>query len=284
MRMPARKGSGAQQSYAQSELKGTETWIFPPVAERLEHNVHEAGGQATTGTYGHLVPGAFWGRHCAEKLRSIVSEPVHTWESTFTHRDPRGIFSVSVDDFKMSGPDTNIIKAWSLIRVVIAVAKPTPLGKCSDGDRASADVDVREAAPAVAKPGLPGAGVLGICGEMHRFMEQCVERHVESANMSRSKLKAGTAPSLEVRNLSDEGLEHPGTAIAAISCMLRSYPGSFFLQPLTSLVRKVSRWARACETYESRDQPLPPQPPFSGPDFLVCTNSCVWGELSLQAD
>lgn len=64
-----------------------------------------------------------------DKLRSIAFEPVQHGESTLTRRDLRMVPSVYVDGFKSVGPETNMKKAWSLIRGIIAMDEAPPLGQ-----------------------------------------------------------------------------------------------------------------------------------------------------------
>lgn len=91
--------AGAQQSYTQSEVEGTEprgwgTAYNNPVVKLW------------LALYGHPLLGAFWGNHCPEQLRSIGCEPAHIWE-----RDLHVTVSVYVDDSEIVGSGGNVKKA-----------------------------------------------------------------------------------------------------------------------------------------------------------------------------
>lgn len=45
---------------------------------------------------------------------------------------------------------------------------------------------------------------------MNGFMEQCVDRDLELANIPRAKSKAASTPSLEERNTADNEFQDPG--------------------------------------------------------------------------
>ncbi len=49
------------------------------------------------------------------------------WRSCFWHADLRLFLVVYVDDFKLSGPQANLVKGWDLIRKGIATDAPHPM-------------------------------------------------------------------------------------------------------------------------------------------------------------
>lgn len=124
--------SDAQQAFPQSELKCTDTWVFPPSDQwpkGWESKYRSQVVKLRLALYGHPLSGALWERHCTEALLSAGFEPVPQWESTFIHKNLQMILSVYVDDFKMAGLTSNMKKAWSIIRNVISMDEPRDLGK-----------------------------------------------------------------------------------------------------------------------------------------------------------
>lgn len=93
----------------------------------------------------------------------------------------------------------------------------------------------------------------GIRCEVYGFNGQCVERYLESANIPcssvrsweqrrRLRLRTGTFAMVKT-SINREILQRPQPMCSRMSCMLRFN----LLQPVTSLAREFSRWARASD-------------------------------------
>ena len=108
----------AQQAYVQSELGGVPTWISLPKILRPKewNNYNDPVCLLKLALYGHPDAGGHWERHCHEHLTAIGFAPVPDWRSTYWHPKLMLLLMVYVGDFKMSGPNDNLKKAWSLIR------------------------------------------------------------------------------------------------------------------------------------------------------------------------
>ena len=127
----AQEQSDAEQAYTQALLQGNETWIFLPRDQwpKAWKGYNNPVCRLRLALYGHPLSGAFWEKHCDERLRKVGFERVPEWESCYVHRNLKLVLLVYVDDFKMAGPRKNIKAGWDLIRREIRLDDPTPVGK-----------------------------------------------------------------------------------------------------------------------------------------------------------
>ena len=79
--------------------------------------------------YGHPDAGTCWEKHCDAKLGEKGFSPVHGWPGCYSHSSLAVFLTVYVDDFKMSGREADVTKAWKLIKEVIQLEEPTPTGR-----------------------------------------------------------------------------------------------------------------------------------------------------------
>ena len=100
----------AQQAYTQALLRGNETWIFLPRDQwpTSWKGYKNPVCRLRLALYGHPLSGAYWEKHCDEKLRSIGFEKVPDWESCYVHKTLKLILLVYVDDFKLAGKNGNL--------------------------------------------------------------------------------------------------------------------------------------------------------------------------------
>ena len=69
----AQEQSDAEQAYTQALLQGNETWIFFPRSQWPESwkDFKNPVCKLRLALYGHPLSGAFWEKHCDERLRKI---------------------------------------------------------------------------------------------------------------------------------------------------------------------------------------------------------------------
>ena len=77
---------------------------------------------------GPPLAGAFWERHCADKLKKFGFIKVQDWESLYYHPILNLILTVYVDDFKMAGPRCNLQQGWDMIGKELVIDKPEEMG------------------------------------------------------------------------------------------------------------------------------------------------------------
>lgn len=126
--------SDTEQAYVQAKLKGTETWVALPRAawpvNWFDKNGNPLYDQPVVillrAFYGHPGAGTYWEQHCDKAVKSIGCEPVESWPSCYCHKELTLLRSVYVDEFKMSGPEKHMAKAWSKLREHIEMADLVP--------------------------------------------------------------------------------------------------------------------------------------------------------------
>ena len=77
--------------------------------------------------YGHPDAGGFWEQRCEKALCAVGFEQCPNWKSVFRHEKLNLMLVVYVDDFKLSGPKSNLSKGWQLIRSKIKMEDATPI-------------------------------------------------------------------------------------------------------------------------------------------------------------
>ena len=70
--------SDAEQAYTQALLQGNETWVFLPKDQqpRSWKKFRQPVCRLRLALYGHPLSGAFWEKHCEEKLRQVGFQKV----------------------------------------------------------------------------------------------------------------------------------------------------------------------------------------------------------------
>lgn len=128
--------SGAEHAYVQAALKGTDTWIALPREAWPAHWFDKSGNPLydqpvvilLRALFGHPDAGTYWEQHCDTAVNSMGFETVESWPPCYFHKEWTLLLSVYVDDFKMSGPETSMAKAWSKSREHIEMDDPVPAG------------------------------------------------------------------------------------------------------------------------------------------------------------
>ena len=178
-------------------------------------------------SYGHPDAGGYWERHCETQLRSVGFVPIPDWRSCSWHAGLRLFLVVYVDDFKMSGPQDNVAKRWTLIRKHIRTDQPQAVGKYLGCEHivstttlagiptedlmflvlppASADapsLSVRGGGPTndvgAKMSHVKGAGVQRMEWKMTGFLQQCVDLYKEIAGEKGKRLKGADTPFLSI--------------------------------------------------------------------------------------
>ena len=170
----------AEQAYVQSRLGGTETWVIIPNDRwpaEWAGKFRKPVPMLKLTLYGHPGAGGYWGSHCKERLIAGGFTPVPDWNSMYWHSKLKLSLTVSVDDFKMSGPCANMSKGWQLIRTSVKTDEPSPPGKCLGCGHIITEVSIN------------GKKVRQIIYDMEQFMVQCVETHLAAANKTRDSFK-----------------------------------------------------------------------------------------------
>ena len=79
--------------------------------------------------YGHPDAGTCWEKHCDAKLGEEGFSPVIGWPGCYSHSSLAVFLTVYVDDFKMSGREADVAKAWKLIKELSQTETPTHTGR-----------------------------------------------------------------------------------------------------------------------------------------------------------
>jgi len=190
---------------------------------------------------------------------------VPEWRSCFWHSRLKLFLVVYVDDFKMSGPEGNLREGWQLIRSHLTLEDPTPSGKylgCEHrvfestvpaegnflhGLASQGASPVRGASPAATAATVP---VRVVEYDMSSFLQQCVARYLELANLEANKLRKAATPFLE---LDEDPVEQGGTLqpIASKVLMKILYAARMARHDLLCatcrLASKVTKWTTACD-------------------------------------
>ena len=69
--------------------------------------------------YGHPDGGAGWEHRCDEALRKngFVNAGDGAWPSCTFHKELGLLLSAYVDEFKLAGPTTSVVRGWKLIAI-----------------------------------------------------------------------------------------------------------------------------------------------------------------------
>ena len=100
---------------------------------------------------------------------SVGFEPVPNWRSCFWHPRLRLFLVVYVDDFKLSGPTSNLREHWGLIRKGLKTDVHHSVGLFLGCNH----VHIEKTLPDT------GAKVRGIEYDMSNFLRSCVDRYKE---------------------------------------------------------------------------------------------------------
>ncbi|MFM7987907.1 MAG: hypothetical protein ACKPKO_52200, partial [Candidatus Fonsibacter sp.] len=115
-------------AFIQADMKGELTWIcLPPEARpawwlkkfpQLRRPVCRMKKKAL---YGHPDAGTYWEHKCDAHVQSVGFAPIGpAWPSCYYNAKLSLMLSVYVDDFKMSGPKSNILAGWKALRGGVA--------------------------------------------------------------------------------------------------------------------------------------------------------------------
>ena len=100
-----------ESAYTQAKLGGDPTWVRLPKERWPESwkKFRDPVCPLILALYGHPDARGFWEKHCDSNLRKVGFEPVHqSWMSVYRHKRLDLLLAVYVDDFKMSGPASNL--------------------------------------------------------------------------------------------------------------------------------------------------------------------------------
>ena len=121
--------------------------------------------------YGHPDSGTYWEKHCDAHLRSIGFVPIAPeWPSCYFNPSMKLFLIVYVDDFKMSGPKSNLPRGWAMIRKGLNMEPPTPLGNF---------LGCRHEEVTVSLPN--GVKARGRSYNMEEFFRSCVQLYLDLA-------------------------------------------------------------------------------------------------------
>ena len=232
----------AQQAYVQSELGGTPTWIsLPPILRPKEwSSFHDPVCLLKKALYGHPDAGGYWEKHCHNHLTDIGFVSVPDWRSTYWHAELKLLLMVYVDDFKMSGPASNMAKGWELIRRSIKTDDPQPVNKCLGCEHIVRHVNVG------------GASVQEIEYNMRPFLEQCVESYLSLTNKTSADLKPAKTPFLDESKLEDNAKQQGTLQPIACKILMKILYGARLarfdlLRPIAALASKITKWDNNCD-------------------------------------
>ena len=79
--------------------------------------------------YGHPDAGGYWEKHCESHIISEGFITIPDWRSVSWHPELKVLLIVYVDDFKMSGLEAWMAKAWEKLRKGLVIEDPSPAGK-----------------------------------------------------------------------------------------------------------------------------------------------------------
>jgi hypothetical protein len=121
----------AIRAYCQALLVGVPTWVRLPRDQwpASWSKMRDPVVPLRLALYGHPDAGTCWEKHCDAKLGEKGFSPVHGWPGCYSHSSLAVFLTVYVDDFKMSGREADVTKAWKLIKEVIQLEEPTPTGR-----------------------------------------------------------------------------------------------------------------------------------------------------------
>jgi len=188
----------AEQAYTQSVLGGIKTWVRLPREQWpqawIDAGYHDPVCPLILSLYGHPDAGGYWEKHCEKHLFSKGWTKIPDWRSCFWHPEHKCFLMVYVDDFKMSGPEANLKKAWDDIRWDIAsnptgikMDPPSPSGKFLGCDHI---VEWRVSP-------ITGNLVKTQQWAYEHFMRDCVELYCKLTGQSRTELKPVATPFLD---------------------------------------------------------------------------------------
>ena len=123
-----------KQAYAQTTLKGVETWVRLPRERWPEHwdgKYKDPVVRLHLALYGHSDLGGFWKQHCEKMLKEVGFELVFraAWPSVLYRKGLQMLLAVYVDDLRMARPKDNVAMGLKLIGSKIDMDTPAPLGR-----------------------------------------------------------------------------------------------------------------------------------------------------------
>ena len=108
----------AIRAYCQALLVGVPTWVRLPRDQwpASWSKMRDPVVPLRLALYGHPDAGTCWEKHCDAKLGEKRFSPVIGWPGCYSHSSLAVFLTVYVDDFKMSGREADVAKAWKLIK------------------------------------------------------------------------------------------------------------------------------------------------------------------------
>ncbi len=123
----------AVQAYIQAPMRGPKCWVTLP-REAVQnpsfyYQVQSPVVELIVALCGHPDSPTFWEMHCSEQVKKAGFEALGPeWPSVFFHPQLRLLLSIYVDDFKLAGPIGNLDGGWELLRKLIEMEDPGPVG------------------------------------------------------------------------------------------------------------------------------------------------------------
>ena len=157
------------------------------------------------------------------KLGEKGFSPVHGWPGCYSHSSLAVFLTVYVDDFKMSGREADVTKAWRLIKEVIQLEEPTPTGRYLGCQHQESMGDVvPRLSPSAELPGVTPSKeakhrVRVLTYDMSSFVEQCVSSYLELAGRDRGSLHEVPTPFLDESNAWEPPEGAPTGALAHVA-------------------------------------------------------------------
>ena len=98
------------------------------VADIVERNILKTSSTFTTRSLRTPTGLRVWGKHSREAIISVGVQTIPDWDGVFVHFELQLILFVYVDDSKMAGKTKSLTNGWNLIKKVINLDEPLPLG------------------------------------------------------------------------------------------------------------------------------------------------------------
>ena len=190
----------AIQAYIQASLTGVACWVELPDEEWSpwinRKKYRRPVVRLIKALYGHPDAGTMWEKHCDEAVKKLGFVSIGPdWPSMCYYSKLNLLLVVYVDDFKMSGPEGNLAKRWSMLRSLLNIEPETDLGMRLGCTLRKGENRLKD-----------GTRVSTMTYDMESFLEQCVEKYKEIAGKD-VILKHVATPSLP-----EDTKQHPARA------------------------------------------------------------------------
>ena len=123
----------AIQAYIQASLTGVACWVELPDEEWSpwinRKKYRRPVVRLIKALYGHPDAGTMCEKHCDEAVKKLGFVSIGPdWPSMCYYSKLNLLLVVYVDDFKMSGPEGNLAKRWSMLRSLLNIEPEADLG------------------------------------------------------------------------------------------------------------------------------------------------------------